>query len=251
MSYKETVGPHTFEFRNNGTGSIDPWFGDILHRDNIAAWCTADMATFLMLDGKIYKLDWNSRKFSEAVKTWKDLYEQMPDEVEKEIDEYLHKYTELKYNHDPTTVEECLNGWGISVQVHKLEEIRENLEKYHVTDKTFETAAKVFGELVNHGCYLPEENDINAFVFITFGIKLPENRKVTIGIENDRIDFNVLDTKNGITETVKYIINADFRSKEFSNLIEIMKKPRDYSWRKRNGNIKKDGVDGKADTGEA
>lgn len=251
MNYKETVGPHTFEFRLNNTGSIDPWFCDILHRYHIGAMCTADIAEFLRLDGKIYKLDWNAAKFADAVKTWKDLYEQMPDEVEKEIDEYLHKYTELKYNREPTTVEECLNGWGISVQVHKLEEIRENLDKYQLTKLTFETAAKVFGELVNHACYLPEENGINAFGFITFDINLPENRRVTIGVENDRMDFQVLDTKNEITETVKYIINTDFRSKEFSKLIEITKKPRDYSWRKRNGSIKKDGMDGKEDSGQA
>lgn len=249
MSYKETVGPHTFEFRNNNTGSIDPWFGDILHRYNIAAWCTADIATFLMLDGKIYKLNWNARKFSEAVKTWKDLYNQMPEEVEKEIEEYLNKYTEKKYNQEPTTVEQCLKGWNIDVQVHKLEKIRENLSEYQITDKTFETAAKVFGEMVNYGCYLPEENDINAFGFITFNINVPENRRVTIGVENDRIDFQVLDTKNDITETVKYVTNADFRSKEFKKLIEIIKKPRDY--KRRNGSTKKDGVDGKADTGEA
>ena len=251
MNYKETVGPHVFEFRLNNTGSIDPWFGDILYRYNIGAMCTADMCEFLRLDGKIYKLDWNAAKFADAVKTWKDLYEQMPDEVENEIQEYLNKYTELKYNREPTTVEECLKGWGIDVQVHRLEQIRENLDKYHVSELTFDTASKVFGELVNHACYLPEENDINAFGFITFDINVPGNRKVTIGIEGQRIDFKVLDTKNEITETVKYIINADFRSKEFRELIELLKKPIDYSWRKCNGSSKKDGVDGKKDSGQA
>lgn len=251
MNYKETVGPHTFEFRLNNTGSMDPWFGDILHRYNIGAMCTADMREFLRLDGKIYRLDSNAAKFADAVKTWKFLYGQMPFEVEEEIQEYLNKYTELKYNREPTTVEECLKGWGIDVQVHRLEQIRENLDKYHVSELSFDTAAKVFGELVNHACYLPEENDINAFGFITFDINVPGNHKVTIGIEGQRIDFKVLDTKNDVTETVKYIINADFRSKEFRELIELLKKPRDYSWRKRNGNSKKDRVDGEEDSGQA
>lgn len=43
---------HTIEFRGSGTGSLDPWSGDYAHEQNVNMMCTADMASFALIDGE-------------------------------------------------------------------------------------------------------------------------------------------------------------------------------------------------------
>lgn len=43
---------HTIEFRGSGTGSLDPWSGDYAHEQGVSIMCTADMASFVLIDGE-------------------------------------------------------------------------------------------------------------------------------------------------------------------------------------------------------
>lgn len=43
---------HTIEFKESGTGSLDPWSADYAHEQNVNMMCTDDMASFALIDGE-------------------------------------------------------------------------------------------------------------------------------------------------------------------------------------------------------
>lgn len=43
---------HTIDFRGSGTGSLDPWSADYAYGQGVSMMCTADMASFALIDGE-------------------------------------------------------------------------------------------------------------------------------------------------------------------------------------------------------
>ena len=86
---------HTIEFKESGTGSLDPWSADYAHEQNVSMMCTDDMASFALIDGeRVFRIK-NSittlyNELKEALEngkiaSWDDAFDIFNEHIDKEF----------------------------------------------------------------------------------------------------------------------------------------------------------------------
>ena len=87
---------HTIEFRGSGTGSLDPWSADYAHEQNVSMMCTADMASFALIDGeRVFRIKhgitplYNELKEAlenDKVTSWDDAFAIFSEHIDREFE---------------------------------------------------------------------------------------------------------------------------------------------------------------------
>ena len=156
------IGGHTVELTSNSTGSLDPWFSEIIMKYNIFAMCTSDIGYFLKIDDDIFKIGLIS-KANKRIETWEALYESAPEEVEREIGylkgleprtRLIDGYPEIDEKYFP--VSEMIDKWGLT-GVYAFETIE---KEGKISEETQANAKTLFSHLFNKGCRVPGAMDI-------------------------------------------------------------------------------------------
>ena len=183
-NYEITIGDKKFEVTYSGSGSISPWESEVIHRYGIFTMGTSDIGEFMKVNDAVYRLRVGGMlKVYDYLSTLADLYnEGYKEDVEKELDDFLNSPKVEKWY-------DSLHEWRVSRDIEATEvidEIFDLYEKYHddpemMKEKwvpeleTIEQAAKLYGHLVNWGCYRPDFDMIctTPYRTVVFDITLP------------------------------------------------------------------------------
>ncbi len=197
MNLTEKIGEHTIEIRTSSMGSINPWLYDILTIYHISTMGTADMRDYIRYDGKIYSFENYGNKVTDIIQYWKELYDESPEEVENEIEEWLKKNT--YYKHGGYTLNEILEKWDIKIVSH-LEFIRNNLETFKVAPEVFNDMCTIFGCMVNKKCHLPvDKHDViaaNGYILMAIPVNSELIYKVNLIVGKGYFKY-IVSYKNG------------------------------------------------------